>query len=72
MIQGRSALTDLCRSMLRLIDAEGSVEDRQIRAGLRLKNETFRKHMRLLEERGFIVRRNGMAISLSTNPGEQA
>ncbi len=72
MIQGRSALTELCRSMLRFIDAKGSVEECQVKSGLHLKNDAFRQHMALLEQRGFIIRRDGMAISLSTNPGEQA
>lgn len=68
MIQGRSALTDLCRSMLRHIDAEVSVSERDVRARLRLSKDTARKHLSLLEERGFIVRRDGVVVSLSTGP----
>lgn len=71
MITGRSALTERCREVLRFIDDDGSVDEHTLQSRLGLHRQQFRKHVGLLEERGFVTRANGVIYSLSS-PGVQA
>jgi DNA-binding MarR family transcriptional regulator len=68
MIQGRSALTEQCRTVLRFIDAEGVTTAKVIAAHLGQRSDTPRKHIKILIERGFIVRHGRLLRSLSA-PG---
>lgn len=71
MITGRSALTRRCRDVLRFIDDEAAIGEPVLRERLGLCSTQFRKHVRLLEERGFITRNDGVLYSLS-NPSAHA
>lgn len=68
MITGRSALTDRQRELLRFIEAEHTVTYRAAMDGVRMSHTQFKKHIKLLDERGFIVRGEGL-VRLVGRPG---